>query len=316
MKKAALCVLPILAAFSWAQQGASFGPTPEGTVETTVGFPIERIATPTAADLNCAGFISKPQPRSKFVTGGLESPFTANFGNGDAVYLHGRGFEAGQKYAIIRELQDLNRFELFPGQFAAQKAAGQAYEEVAVVQVIDTRPRMAIAKIEFGCDTVSPGDLATPYVDKTKIAFHPPVRFDRYALSNGQASGRIVLAKDFDSEIGTGGKVYINIGSNQGLKVGDFLRIERTAGEVVENPVDSISFKATSYEMNQKDPPMVNPSILDRGHGAIIETAEMPRRGVGEIVIVGTTPTTATGMIVFSLEPVHLGDSVEVDQQQ
>jgi hypothetical protein len=41
----------------------------------------------------------------------------------------------------------------------------------------------------------------------------------------------------------------------------------------------------------------------------------MPRRGVGEIVILGTTPTTATGMIVFSLEPVHVGDTVELDQQ-
>jgi hypothetical protein len=315
MKKAALLALPILAALSWAQNGTSFGATPDGTVDTTIGFPVERIATPTSADLYCAGFISRPVARNRFVTGGLESPFTANFGNGDAVYLHGKGYEAGQKYAVIRELRDPDRFELFPGQFAAIKAAGQPYAEVAIIKVIDTRPHMAVARVEVGCDTVSPGDLVTPYTEKTKIPFHPSLRFDRYALANGQATGRIILSKDFDTELGTGGKVYLNIGSNQGLKVGDFVRVERTANEVVENPVDSISFKATTYEITQKDPPLVNPSLLDRGHGPIIETADMPRRGVGELVIVGTTPTTATGMIVFSLEPVHVGDTVEIDHQ-
>lgn len=315
MKRAVLFLLPLLAGVAWAQQGASFGPTPEGTVDTTLGFPVERVVTPTQADLYCAGFISKPEPRNKFVTGGLESPFTADFGDRDAIYLHGQGYVAGEKYSVIRELRDPDRFELFPGQFKLIKAVGQPYEEVAIVKVIDTRPHMAVAKVDFSCDTVSPGDLVVPYMDKTKVEFHPPVRFDRYQLANGQSAGRIVLAKDFDTELGTGGKVYINIGSNQGLKVGDFLRAERTAGEVVDNPVDSISFKATSYEMTQKDPPEVNPSILDRGHGPVIHTEDMPKRGVGEIVIIGTTPTSATGMIVFSLEPVHVGDSVELDRQ-
>ncbi|HKW19043.1 MAG TPA: hypothetical protein VJO35_16160 [Terriglobales bacterium] len=315
MKRVALCALPLFVALSWAQQESSVAPTPEGTVDTTIGFPVERVTTPTSADLYCAGFISKPQAHNRFVTGGLESPFTADFGMGDAVYLHGRGYEAGQKYSVVRELKDPDRFEVFPGQFAAIKAAGQPYEEVAVVKVIDTRPRMSVAKIEFGCDTVSPGDLVIPYTEKEKIAFHPAFRFDRYAMAAGQATGRIIFSKDFDTELGTGAKVYINVGSNQSLKVGDFLRVERTAMEVVQNPVDSISFHATSYEMTQKDPAMVNPTFLDRGHGPIIETGEMPRRGVGELVIVGTTPTTATGMVVFSLEPIHVGDTVEIDQQ-
>src|SRR5581483_6992975 len=207
------------------------------------------------------------------------------------------------------------RFEVYPGQFAAVKAAGQPYSEIAVIKVIDTRPRMAVARIEFGCDTLSPGDLVIPYTEKSKIAVHESLRFDRYSLASGQATGRIILSKDFDTELGTGGKVYLNIGSNQGLKVGDFVKVERTAGEVVKNPVDSISFHATSYEMTQKDPALVNPSLLDRGHGPVIETADMPRRGVGEVVIVDTTPTTATGMIVFSLESVHVGDTVEIDHQ-
>jgi len=36
---------------------------------------------------------------------------------------------------------------------------------------------------------------------------------------------------------------------------------------------------------------------------------------VGEVVILSTTPTTSTGMIVFALEDVHVGDGVELDPQ-
>lgn len=314
MKRVVLCLLPLLAGLAWAQ-GTSSEPTPEGTVATTATFPVERVITPTTADLYCAGFIGKSEPRNRFVTGGPESPFTADFGSGDLIYLHGHDYQAGSKYTVIRELRDVNRFELFSGQFAAVKAAGQPYEEVATIRVVDTRSRMAVARVEFSCDTVSPGDFVIPFVEKSSLTFHAPVRFDRYALASGQASGRIVMAKDFDSELGNGGKVYINIGANQGLKVGDFVRIERTAGETLQNPVDAISYQATSYEITQKDPPEVNPTLLDRGHGPVIHTTDMPRRGVGEVVIIGTTPTTATGMIVFSLEPVHPGDTVELDHQ-
>ena len=315
MKRAVFFLLPLMAGLSWAQQAPSDAPTPNGTIATVINFPVEKVLTPSVADLYCAGFVRKPEPRSNFVTGGTESPFNTNFSNGEAIYLHGKGYEVGQQYTIIRELQDPNRYELYPGQFAAMKAAGRPYEELARVRIIDTRPRMAIARIEFSCDSVAPGDLVIPFEEKQIVNFHPPLRFDRFALANGQATGRILLAKDFDSELGAGGTVYVNIGSNQGLKVGDFLRAERLAEAVTRDAVDSLSFKADAYEMTQNEPPLVNPSVLDRGHGPVIHTDQMPRRGVGEIVILGTTPTTATGMIVFSLEPVHVGDTVELDQQ-
>ena len=315
MKKAVFFLLPLLAGFSWAQQGTLSEPTPEGTTWTTANFPTEKVQTPRKVDIYCAGFIGKPASKSKFVTGGLESPFTTAFANGDVVYLHGKGYEAGQQYTIVRELKDPNRYELFAGQFAAMRAAGRPYEEVARVRVIDTRTRMAIARVEFSCDSVAPGDFVAPFEEKSMVNFHPPMRFDRFALASGQVSGRILLAKDFDSELGTGGKVYLNIGANQGLKVGDFLRAERTATTVVHDSVESLSFKADSYEMTQNEPPTINPTMLDHGFGPVIHTTEMPRRGVGEIVIIGTTPTTATAMIVFSLEPVHVGDVVELDQQ-
>jgi hypothetical protein len=39
----------------------------------------------------------------------------------------------------------------------------------------------------------------------------------------------------------------------------------------------------------------------------------MPQRSLGELIVLSTTPTSATGMITFSLEDVHVGDTVELE---
>jgi hypothetical protein len=316
MKKVVLFLLLLASVASPAQQSGSGNALPTGTLQTSVNFPTARIQTPNASDLYCAGFIGKQlSSKDKYVTGGLESPAAARFANGDAVYLSGKGYEAGQQYTIVRELTDPNRYELFKGQWSALKAAGLPYQELARVKVIDVRGKTAIAQVEFSCDAVVPGDFAVPFVEKPASAFHAPIRFDRFVPSNGQLSGRILLAKDFDSELANGSKVYVNIGASQGLKVGDFLRAVRTYTAEAHDPVDSLSLKASSTEVTQTRQAAVDPDFLTKTGGPVIHVADMPRRAVAEIVIVGTTPSTATGMIVYSMEPVLVGDGVELDPQ-
>ena len=315
MKRAVLIGLMILPLCLSAQQSNAGDPTPSGTIATSITFPVEHVKKPTHADLYCAGFVGKDVAHSNFVAGGLDSPFTTQYASGEVIYLKGSGYELGKEFTIVRELKDPNRYELFPGQWAAVKAAGQPYEELATVKIVDTRNKMAIAQIEFSCDTILPGDYAIPFVEKSQIDFHAPMRFDRFAPANGQASGRIILAKDFDSELGTGAKVYVNIGTNQGLKVGDYVKAVRSYSATAEDSIDSVSFSAPPMEPTQRQQPAISPSLLNKTNGPQIHIAELPRRAVGEIVIIGTTPSTATGMIVYSLEPVRLGDRIELDQQ-
>ena len=88
--------------------------------------------TPTYADLYCAGFISKQLlPNANFVAGGLQTPNTTKFVNGDIVYSGRRRLHAGGQYTILRELEDQNRYEVFPGQQKALAEAGQPYGELA-----------------------------------------------------------------------------------------------------------------------------------------------------------------------------------------
>src|SRR5437899_7029527 len=107
MKKTGLLLLLCMTAAAVAQQ-ADPNPanqsTPEGTVPTSVSFPVERVQTPTSSDLYCAGFVNKQVlPNSNFVLGGLESPNTTKFVNNDLIYLAGHGYQAGQQYTIVRE---------------------------------------------------------------------------------------------------------------------------------------------------------------------------------------------------------------------
>jgi hypothetical protein len=79
--------------------------------------------------------------------------------------------------------------------------------------------------------------------------------------------------------------------------------------------VDSLSFKAAISEDTQLKQPSVDPAMFTRGKGPVIHVRDLPRRAVGEIVVIGVTPTTATGMVVFAMEDVHAGDGVELDDQ-
>lgn len=318
MKKIGLLVL-LVATAAGAQSGADQTPadlTPEGTAPTSVSFPIERVLKPTYADVYCAGFINRHSlPDAHFVAGGLNTPATTKYVNGDVVYLKGSGYSVGTQYEIVRAMRDVNEYEMFPGQFKLLKATGQTYGEIGRVRIIDIRSKAAIAVVEYSCDPINPGDTAIPFAEKQMVDFHPPVRFDRFLPNRSKVSGRIVMGKDFDSELGTGRTVYLNVGANQGVKVGDYFRAVRNYEGDLKDPVDSLSFRAAISEDTQMKRPSFDPGMFERDNGPVIHVKDLPRRGVGEIVVIGTTPTTATGMIVFALEDVHAGDGVELDEQ-
>jgi hypothetical protein len=318
MKKTLLLVL-LIATAAGAQSGSdsSAADAPQGTVPTATSFPIERVPTPTYADVYCAGFISKRTlPDANFVSGGMETPTTTKFAKGDIVYLHGSGYTLGAEYEIIRALRDVNEYEIFPGQKKLLKETGQPYEEVGRVRIIDMRSRSPIGQVEYSCDGISPGDTAIPFTEKATFNFREPIKFDRFLPASNKVSGRIVMGKDFDSELGTGHKVYLNVGANQGVKVGDFFRAVRSYEADLTDPVDSLSFKAALAEDTQLKTPSVDPNMLTKSNGPVIHVRDLPRRSVGEILILSVTPTTSTGMIIFALQDVYAGDGVEADQVQ
>ncbi len=320
MKKTGLLLLlTVVATFAVAQETATTAVTPDasGIISTSVNVPFVRFQTPTAADIYCAGFLTKDRiPDANYVNGGLQTPTSTKFETGELVYLAGTGYQAGQVYSIVREMRDVNEYEIYPGQRKVLAAAGRPYGEIGRVRIVDTRSHAAIAQVEFSCDPINPGDVAVPFVEKPPVAFHVPGHFDRFAPANGKLSGRIVLGKDFDAVLGTGMKLYMNMGSNQGVKVGDYFRVVRTYTATLRDPVDSLSFAAKTSEDTQMRPPTFEANRFTKTKGPNIHVGDLPRRAVGEVVVLHVTPTASSAMVVFALEDVLAGDTVELDEQQ
>lgn len=277
--------------------------------------PLERVVVPSYADLNCAGFLSQqPVPDSTYVAGGLNTPHETKFVSGEVLYLGGAHYKDGDRVTFVRALRDPNKYEYFAGQRKLIAATGQPYAELGQGHVVDTRQQMPIVMLDFACEPVVPGDLAVPMIQHQNITYRKPAHFDVFAPANGKTEARIVLAKDFDGELATGSKVYLTVGSNQGVKVGDYFRIVRTYEQDLKDPVDSLSFKATVMEDTQKNPPSLDHQGYGWGKkGPTIHVNDMPRRSLGELIVLSTTPTSATGMITFSLEEIHVGDTVELE---
>jgi len=316
MKKTGFLLL-LVASMAVAQQSIRPStPDASGIVETSVNVPFVRFQTPTASDIYCAGFLTKDRvPDANYVNGGLQTPTSTKFEIGELVYLSGSGYQAGQLYSIVREMRDVNQYEIYPGERKVLAAAGRPYGEIGRVRVVDTRSHSAIAQVEFSCDPINPGDIALPFVEKPPVTFHVPGHFDRFAPANGKLTGRIVLGKDFDGFLGTGMKLYMNMGSNQGVKVGDYFRVVRPYEATLEDPVDSLSFKTWTSEDTQLRPPTFEANRFTKTKGANIHVRDLPRRAVGEVVVLNVTPTSSSAMVVFALEDVYAGDTVELDEQ-
>jgi len=299
MKASVVLLMLAMATAAVGQQGQA--------PQTTLTNIVARQQAPTYSDVYCAGFITnQPLQREGFVAGGWGTPHMVRFSERDYVYLEGSTFAVGTQYSIIRQERDPNLYESFRGQRALLRHLGRAYSDVGRVRVIAVRNNMAITQVEYNCTDVMEGDAAIPFVEKQTPSLHPKISFDRFAPPNGKLVGRIVMEKDFDTMAGTGRKVYLNVGANQGVKVGDYFRAVRSYSSYRDDEADNLSFKASFYDDMQ----------IPAGLFPYSRLRDLPRISLGEMVVLSVSPTSSTAMVTLSLEDIHLGDSAELEEPQ
>jgi len=306
-------VVLALVAFLTFSAGLSFGQgtqpsQPQGTglvpAQSTNFGRIEPANAPTASDMYCAGYITSERvPETHYVVGGWNLPDQVKYASSnDWVYIYGAGMKEGDRLQIVRRVRDPNHYEGYKGQKAAVKAAGQTYFERGYARVINVQRNVAIARPELSCGEMIPGDIAIPFVEREKPVFRN-VKLDRFAPANGKTIGRILLADEFDIFVGSKRKVYLNIGADKGLKVGDYLRATRTYDFTYHDVEAGLSTKASiSEDTMYKNAPKLSKE----------EIKQLPRRTVGDMVVLQVHPRTATAMIMTALEDVHVGDGVEL----
>ena len=300
MKKVSLFLLLVLPLALAAQNQPTSAPS---TPQVALSNLAERQQAPTYSDIYCAGFVSKENiPTTNHIIGGVQSPHATKFTAPDTVYLAGSGFAVGNRYTVLRKVEDPNRQEMFPGQHKLLMNSGSEYADMGRIAITGMDKDVAIGEVEFSCQALAPGDFLVPFQEKTMVQFRNVKKpFQRFAPFSGTA-GRIIGGKDFDQVLGTGAKVYVNIGTNKGLKPGDYLRVTRNYDPKNMNPVDQLSLIPPYQEDTMKNPPVIK---KDAGN-------KMPYRGIGELIVLSVTPETATAMVTFALEDMEVGDVVEI----
>lgn len=260
--------------------------------------------TPTNDDMYCSGFITTQKvPENRYVVAGQNSPDQARYaGASDRIFVWGASdLKPGDRLQIMRHVHNPNLYERYVGEHKAVQQAGEPYFERGYVRVLDVQKNVAIAIPELSCGDMMPGDLAVPFVEREKPTFHP-VSLERYTPPNGKVTGRIVMANEFDSSVGSTQKVYLSIGEDKGLKVGDYLRATRTYDYSYGDPETGLSTKATDLEDTMYHAPKPPKDDL-KG---------LPRLTLGDMIVLTVHPKSATAMIVTALEDIRVGDGVEL----
>lgn len=301
MKKLVLAAV-LLSAFAVAQQQTPAAPPPETRAAAQTANITGHTIPATRSDIYCSGFLSKDAvPHANVVAGGLETPEKVRFAEHDFIFITGPAVQPGSLVSIVREWQNPDKLETFKQASKLLKEAGQPYQDMGYARVVETRGETAVAQVEFSCDGIIPGDLAIPYVQRPDVNVRHRLTFDRFPAEINSLTGRIVMASDGDQVIATGTKVFLNIGSDKGIRVGDYFRVTRDYTVDEMDPADRASTKSTEYDDTQKKPKRLPAK----------EYGKLPRRVLGEIVILNSLPTTATAMVTFMLEEMHPGDVVD-----
>jgi hypothetical protein len=293
MKRLLLVLLLML----WT--GAALAQQP--TADTT-----QSLSTVTRSDVYCSGFITNQTlPRERFVTGGQQSPNTTRFAEGDYIFLKGNDYQPGMRVSIVRALRDPNQLEAFEGQHRLIAAVGQQYADEGYARIIEIRGHdEAVAQVEFSCDPIVPGDTVQPFVERPMVK--PRIRStqDLFPPATNGLVGRIVDSRDFNQYVGTSAKVYLDIGSQKGVRLGQYFRVVRGYTPADMDIADRVALSNNTKEPTQKNPPELKKNQLQ----------DLPLHLVGEIVVLSTTPSSATAMVTFSVAEIQMGDRIELEE--
>jgi len=265
--------------------------------------PAVATASPDYSAVYCSNFVSNDVGKSEpHVISGEESRSRIIFALRDLIFISkgaSQGVRVGDHFSVIRPEKDPVEVQWFKWQNKLMKAMGTYYRDVGQLTVVNVQPNVATAQITFSCDYLQRGDIVRPFVERPVPPYKPAEAFDRFAPVSGKSVGMIVVGRTFAQEYGKLSTVYVNLGVNQGVKVGDYLRIFRYQGSKIET---APNFADSQYEMY--------------GFGSSPQKFhwnDLPRDILGEGIVLNTSSNSSTLLITLCRIQAYAGDYVEIE---
>lgn len=327
--RAALFSFVCLLALAFTANAQSPAPTPQVVMPGSGQLP--RVASKSS--LYCAGYIRYQRLQGMpEIVGAEEEQEQRTYADGDIVYLNAgsqQGIKEGQNFQIIRPRGDVK------GVHKQKKGfLGTYIQEIGQLQVFKVRENTSAAQITFTCDLALLGDLLAPVPDRESPLQRAEEDLDRFADPTNKQNGILMMAKDSHEMVTRNDIVYIDLGSEDQIKRGDYLTIYRPLGTGNVTRVDneeSARNRATGFQSDRyRGGGFSNQATRAKDSTAFRDTEGryrykpitsrevkrhrplMPRKIVGELVIIDVQTRTATAIITRVASEVHTGDWVEI----
>jgi hypothetical protein len=261
-------------------------------------------ATQTAySTVYCSGFVSDQKvPDATRVVSGEQSNVKVLFGRGDYVTINrgqDKGVRVGDRYSVVRAESDPSGVNWFKWQVKLMKAMGTHYLDAGQLRVVNVQSKTATAEVTLSCDYMQRGDIALPFQERPEPTFKDASAFDHFAPISGKPVAMIVQARDYQQSAGQGNTIYVNLGTNKGVKVGDYFRIFRYQGTLAELAPQTKGFQDRLYGFGS------SPGRYNWN--------DLPREVLGEGIVLNVSRNSSTLFVTYSTADIYTGDYVEVE---
>lgn len=261
------------------------------------------VQQPDFSTVYCSGFVSDQKvPDEVRLISGEQSNIKLIFSRGDYVYINrgqDKGVRVGDRFTVVRPVTDPTEVPWFKWQDKLMHAMGTVYQDTGQVRVVNVHPKVSIAQIIFSCGYMQRGDIVQPYQERPTPPYKDPAAFDHFAPVSGKPVAMVVSGTDFALTYGKNHAIYVNLGTNQGVKVGDYFRIFRYQGSMAETVPIEAGYQYMMY-----------------GFGSTptrYAWNDLPREVLGEGIVLSVSRNSATVMVTFTSQDVYAGDYVEIE---
>jgi hypothetical protein len=258
--------------------------------------------SPDYSAVNCSGFVSDRVSDDIRLISGEQSNVKITFAHGDYVYINrgrDKGVQVGDRFSVVRPDKDPLDVQWFKWQHKLIKAMGQLYTDAGQLRVVNVQPNVSIAEVAFSCGYMQRGDIVRPYAERPSPPFKDASAFDHFAPVSGKRVGMIVVGADYSQMYGKNTTVYVNLGSNQSVRVGDYFRIFRYQGTLAETAPQTKNYQYELYGFGSAH--------------AKYTWKDLPREIIGEGIVINEGPNASTILITYSSLAVYAGDYVELE---
>ena len=251
----------------------------------------------------CSGFVTDQKvPDATRLVSGEQSSIKITFARGDYVYINrgqDKGVRVGDRFSVVRPERDALEVDWFKWQSKLLRAMGTHYVDAGQLRVVNVQTKVAVAQVTFSCDYMERGDIVVPFEERPQPTFKDAGTFDHFAPISGKPVAMVVQAREYNQTGGQGTTLYVNLGTDKSVKVGDYFRVFRYQGSMAETVSQTKDYQDRLYGFGSSP-------------GRYMWN-DLPREVLGEGIVINVSRNSSTVFITYSSQTIYAGDYVEVE---